>query len=274
MRILMPLFEYASTGIASYSFGAFPFCIVPLKNEDIIETKLFSVQDISYMQKESWCLEFNSDEAQQYIEKSNLLLMAFRIAIQSIGPFIRYRLCKDDILQCRRLDEPMVHNYESGLHRKICCLSDLEKVDTYFGRLIEMNTASARTKNALYFTFRGLSAAKWIDAFMLFMAAIESLFSKDKPGGAEKTIKSRVSSLLNPINGITQDDVGDLYDLRSKMTHGRIEISDDPKENLQSLAKLQHLLYACLDIFLNKELYGHYKTKKERDNFMGTLNRS
>jgi len=272
MRILMPLFEYASIGIASYYFRSFPFSIEPLKGEDIIETKLFSPQDISYMQMESWCLVFDGDDAQQYIEKSNLLLMAFRIAIQNIAPFIKYRLCKDDISQCRRLDAPMVHNYESSPNRKIFNRSDLEKVDTYFGRLIEMNSVSTRTKNALYFTFRGMSAAKWIDAFMLFMAAIESLFSRDKPGGATETIKLRVSSLLNPMNGITKDDVGTLYDLRSKMTHGRIEISDDPKENLQSLSKLQRLLHSCLDIFLDKELYRHYATKKERDNFMGTLN--
>ena len=117
-----------------------------------------------------------------------------------------------------------------------------------------------------------MSAAKWIDAFMMYMAAIESLFSKDKPGGATEAIKTRVATLLNQVNGTTKEDIGGLYDLRSEMTHGRIEITDDPKENLQSLAQLQRLLIFCLDIILDRELFMFYATKKERDNFMGTLN--
>ena len=273
MRIVMPLFDYASTGIKSFSFGSFPFSIEPLKADEIIDTKLFSAQDINYMQMESWCLVFNSAETQQYVEELNLLIMAFRISTQSRGPFIKYFLCKDDPLQCRRLNDPMFfYNYTSILTRKIFNQSDLEKVDSYFGRLIEMKSVSIRTKNALYFTFRGMSSTKWIDAFMMFMAALESLFSKDTSGGATKIIKARVSSLLYTINGTTEDDVGTLYDLRSKMTHGRIEVGDDPKENLQSLAKLQQLLHACLDILLNKELYKHYATKTMRDKFMDTLN--
>jgi hypothetical protein len=224
------------------------------------------------MRLESYCLVFDGDDVDRYIERSNLLLMAFRIGIQCKSPFIKYRLCKEDFQYCRRLNNPMLHNYESGLNKKIFNRSDLEKVDTYFGRLIGMNSVSTRTKNALYFTFRGMSAEKWIDAFMMYMAAIESLFSKDKPGGATEVIKTRMASLLNPVNGTTKDDVGALYNLRSEMTHGRIVISDDPKNNLQLLAKLQQLLYSCLDIILDRKLFEHYETKKKRDNFMGTLN--
>ncbi len=106
----------------------------------------------------------------------------------------------------------------------------------------------------------------------MYMAAIESLFSKDKSGSATEAIKTRVATLLNQVNGTTKEDIGGLYDLRSQMTHGRIEITDDPKENLQLLAQLQRLLNCCLDIFLDRELFKLYATKKVRDKFMGTLN--
>ncbi len=151
----------------SYSFDSFPFHIERLRSDDIIDTKLFSDQDMSYMRLESWCLVFDGDDIERYIERSNLLLMDFRIAIQYKGPVIKYRICKEDYQYCRRLNDPILHNYESGINRKIFDRSDIEKVDTYFGRLIEMNEVSHRTKNALYFTFRGMSAAKWIDAFMI-----------------------------------------------------------------------------------------------------------
>jgi len=247
MRIVMPLFEYESIAMDSYSFTSFPFHIERQRDDEIIDTKLFSDEDMSCMWFQPWCLVFDGNyiKLKQYIERSNLLLMAFRVAIQCKGPFIKYRLC-ENIQYCRRLNEPMLHNYETGINEKIFNRFDLEKVDSYFGRLIEMNSVSTRTKNALYFTFRGMSAAKWIDAFMIYMAAIESLFSKNKPGGTTEVIKTRVASLLNRVNGTTKEDVGALYDLRSEMTHGRIEISDDPKENLQLLAELQHLLYNCL----------------------------
>ncbi|MGH8498035.1 MAG: hypothetical protein ACRERV_04395, partial [Methylococcales bacterium] len=272
MRIVMPLFEYASTGVDSYVFKSFPFCIEPLRAEDIIETKLFSEQDIDHIRLESWCLVFTGDEVTKYVVNSNLLLMAFRISEPCKAPFIKYRVCGEDLHHCRRLNDPMTHNYESGLIMKVYSLSNLEKIDTYLGRLIEMNTVSNRTKNALYFAFRGMSAAKWIDAFLMYMSAIESLFSKDKPGGATETIKTRVASLLNSAMGVTKEDVGALYALRSNMVHGHIEINDDPHENLRELAKIQRLLNSCLNIFLERELYKHYASKTKRDNFMGTLN--
>ena len=271
MRIVMPLFEYASTGIHAYSFRSFPFSIEKLREEDIIETKIFSEEDIRYMRLESWCLVFDAGDATNYIENSNLLLMSFRVSAPCRSPFIKYRVSKEDLGYCRRLNDPMSHNYESGLNSKVYTLSDLQKIDTYLGRLIEMKTASTRTKNALYFAFRGMSAGKWIDAFVMYMSAIESLFSEDRPGGATETIKTRVTGLLNPVTGVTKDDVGALYALRSNMVHGRIEVGDDPKENLRELAKLEHLLNSCLNIFLEKCLYNNYVSKTQRDKFMGVL---
>jgi hypothetical protein len=267
----MPLFEYASTAIDTHSFRSFPFSIEKLRDADIIETKIFSEQDIRYMKLESWCLVFDGDDVTNYIENSNLLVMSFRVSAPCKAPFIKYRVCKEDVGYCSVLNDPMVHNYESGLNRKVYTPSDLQKIDTYLGRLMEMKTVSTRTRNALYFAFRGMSAGKWIDAFIMYMSAIESLFSKDKPGGATETIKARVASLLNPVTGVMRDDVGALYTLRSGMVHGRIEINDDPKENLRELAKLEHLLNSCLNLFLEKHLYKNYVSKAERDKFMGAL---
>lgn len=272
MRIVMPLFEYNSTCVDSYVFKSFPFSIERLRGEDVIEAKLFSEKDIEHMRDEAWCLVFEGNAATKYyIAASNLLLMAFRISELRIGPYIKYRVCRENSQYCSRLNDPMVYNSASDLEKKVFSFSDIVKIDVNLGRLIEMNTASTRTKNALYFTFRGMSAVKWIDAFMMYMAAIESLFSKDKPGGATEIIKTRVASFLNPILAVTREDVGALYELRSNMVHGRIEINDDAKAHLVELDKIQRLLDFCLNIFLEKELYKHYATKTERDNFMGTL---
>jgi len=272
MRIVMPLFQYESTGINSYAFSSYPFSIQILKHEDIIKTELFSEQDLRHIKLEQWCLVFDGEDLANYIEYSNLLLMAFRVSSPCQAPFIKFRLCKESLDYCSRLNDPMTHNYESGLSQKVYTLSDLKNIDIYLGRLIEMKTTSTRTGNTLYFSFRGMTSGKWIDSFIMYMSAIESLFSKDAPGGATEIIKKRVASLLNPIIGVTKDDVGGLYSLRSDMVHGRVVINDDPNENLRELAKLERIVNACLNVFLEKGLYKNYLAKAERDKFMGTLN--
>ncbi len=106
------------------------------------------------------------------------------------------------------------------------------------------------------------------------MCSLESLFSKAAPGGATEAITSRVSSLLGSQTRCTKSDIEKLYDLRSKMTHGRLEVSDDPGENLKYLEHLEFITVCCFREIVKRNAYVHYATKSARDGFMGTLNTS
>jgi hypothetical protein len=103
-------------------------------------------------------------------------------------------------------------------------------------------------------------------------AALESLFSKDAPGGATEAIAARVASLLDSAERCTKADVEQLYDLRSAMTHGRIVASDDPGENLAKLEHLEYVANAAFRKLIETRKYTSFRTKAERDAYMGTLN--
>jgi hypothetical protein len=56
------------------------------------------------------------------------------------------------------------------------------------------------------------------------------------------------------------------------MTHGRIAANDDPGENLAKLAHLEYVTNAAFRKLIETKKYLSFKSKPERDAFMGTLN--
>jgi hypothetical protein len=117
-----------------------------------------------------------------------------------------------------------------------------------------------------------------MDAYILLICSIESLFSKDKPGGATSAITTRVSSLLNSKPQCSKKDIEDLYEIRSRIIHGNIagtsfdEDIKDRKANLRNLNHLEHVATECFKEFVEKEFYKNYTDKSTRNNFLGTLN--
>jgi hypothetical protein len=124
----------------------------------------------------------------------------------------------------------------------------------------------------LYFIYRAFHSDKWIDSFLLMTSALESLFSKDAPGGATAAISTRVASFLGSADRCTKNDIEKLYDLRSSMTHGRIAANDDPAGNLAELEHLEYVTNVAFRKLLESQKYLCFRTKADRDAFMGTLN--
>ena len=106
------------------------------------------------------------------------------------------------------------------------------------------------------------------------MCSLESLFSKDRPGSATAAITTRVSSLLGSKVKCTKDDINELYDLRSRMTHGNLKASDEPGDNLEKLNHLDFITVECFRAIADRKLYKEYSDKSSRDRLMGTLNTS
>lgn len=275
MKIEMPLFGFEIEGIESFTFGTTGISIAPFANLNIQKIPLFSEQDLRHMEKEAqWCLIYEGSEAKGYKSKVNLLLMAFKIFCEKHYPFIKYRLCSDNSSLCRRLSDGITFNYSYPRSNLAYDSTDLESIKDGFLALIEMDQISTRTHNSLYFLYRAWHNTKWIDSFIFMMCAIESLFSKDKPGGAVSAITTRVSSFLNSKPKCTKNEIEDLYDLRSRMTHGNIQASDDPGENLKELNHLEFIIIECFKEIVKGNFYKKYATKQDRDLLMITLNTS
>lgn len=272
MRIAMPLFGLELDGIDSYSFDGRQLLIAPFDKSGILKIPLFSEQDLHHMANEApWALIYNSLDIRGYEQEVNTLLMAFKIFCEKRPPFIKYRLCSENSSLCKRLCETMTCNYSHPRTGKPFNSVDLAHIKEGFLSIIEMDKISRRTRNSLYFLYRAWHNIKWMDSFILMMCSLESLFSNDEPGGATKAITTRVSSLLSSKPKCSKGDIEDLYELRSRMTHGNIEASDDPGENLGKLNHLDFVTVECFKVLIERKLYKEYSDKKSRDKLMATL---
>jgi len=268
--VRMPLLQFDMQAESGLSLGH-GLSIDRFSFNDAYRLPLFSEQDIAQMRSARWALRYAGDELAAYRSRSNTLLAAFRVVSPYHPPFFKFRLASVPE-RSTRINQPMTCNYVANRIRKPYSMDDLEAVRLAFHRMLEMDSLSTRTHNALYFLYRAYHADKWIDSFLLMTGALEALFSKDAPGGATAAITDRVASFLESVDRCTKSDVADLYELRSSMTHGRIVVSDDPGENLAKLEHLELVTNFCFRKLLESKKYSCFRTKTDRNAFMGTLN--
>lgn len=236
---------------------------------EIPEVELFSKQDVELMEMESWAVVAEAENLKHYKEEVNILLLSFRI-YEPARVFIKYRLCKEDDSYCARLND-FLHIVMPNENNQIITLDDLNIIDKGFSKLLQMGTISNRTHNAIYFMYRGFCTDKMIDSFVLLMCAIESLFSNECRSGATRTICSRVSKFLDCKSGYEYKDIEELYDLRSKIVHGKVEVEEEIKGNLNTLYKLQYVLVECMKKMLNEEIYLIYSDIQNKECYFNDL---
>jgi hypothetical protein len=237
---------------------------------EVPECDLFSTQDRRYMEDPRWALVAEDPISDRYAEDINLLLLSFQICRRA-SVFIKYFVCKEDPSKCSMISMPLWNRppeeYYSPLTR-----AELDKINDGFQRLLEMQSISNRTHNAVYFTYRGLLSDKMIDSFALLMMAIESLFSPDTHWGVTKAVCSRVPAFLASSASCTsKEDMESLYDLRSKIVHGSVVVDNDIKDKLPVLDHLKTVLLRCLKKMLTDKAYDIYRDDSEREKYFKTL---
>ena len=268
----MPLFQFGYLDEEPFIFSGDKLKIDKFNSqEEVPDIDLFSKHDVEHIELESWAIIFEDNETAGYKILVNLLLLSFRLLSKGKPPFIKYRLCKDDIKECYRLTSTMTYIHELEEKRLPYKNEDLKFIDKGFKALEEMHGISNRCHNALYFLFLAFHTIHWISSFMFLMNTLEALFSKDKPGGATKTICTRVSSLLDSKSRCKYDDIDHLYNIRSRIVHGNIIAGDEPGENLQQLYNLQYVVIECMKKILNEKIYLNFKNKESRDSYLGKL---
>ena len=223
----MPLFQFGYLDSEPFHFSGNLLWIKEFNSdEEIPKIDLFSKHDTDHMDLESWALIFDHDDTTGYRSKVNLLLLSFRLFSRGKPPFIKYRLCKEDIRECSRLTSTMTYIHEFEEKRLPYSKEDLFEIDAGFSALVEMDAVSTRCHNALYFLYLGFHTSHWIESFMFLMNSLEALFSKNKSGGATKAICIRVSSFMDFKPRCEHDDIEHLYDIRSRIVHGNIVASE------------------------------------------------
>jgi hypothetical protein len=268
MRIVMPLFDFNYQDTQEFVFegGKYALRYFDVHNE-LPEIDLFSKQDVGVMEFQPWALVAENSDLNKYKEEINILLLSFKIC-KSSRLFIKYRLCKEDINLCRRLNETM--HYVSPEIEPFT-LEDLKIINNRFSNLLEMDTISNRTHNAMYFMFREFLTGKMIGTFIFLMAAIESLFSGETSRQATKTICTRLSKFLGSKTRCEYKDIERLYNIRSKIVHGRVVVNDEIKGQLPTLYELEYVLRECIKKMLDEKIYPVYGDIERKEEYFNKL---
>jgi hypothetical protein len=272
MRTVMPLFQFWYLGKSGFHFSGNQLTIEKFDpSQDIPHIDLFSKHDIDHMRLESWALVFDHEDTTNYKTKINLLLLSFKVFSQGKPPFIKYRLCSEDLKRCSRLTSTMTYIHELESRRLPYTEEDLAIIDDGFVALTEMDAMSPRCHNALYFLHLAFTTIHWIESFMFQMNALEAIFSKDDPGGATRTICTRVSSFLGSKEEATYEDIEELYRTRSAIVHGRIEVNEEPLDNLKQLHHVESVSLWCMRKVLRDKAYLSFKDRETRDTYLALL---
>jgi hypothetical protein len=238
-------------------------------SQEILETGIFSNRDINYIRLETWALVAENPEIETYRREINILLLSFKIYKLS-RLFIRYRLCKENIRLCSRLCVYLKFILEEKSPKEIN-LHDLKAINEGYSNLLRMNKTSNRTYNAIYFLYRAYHSEKWIESFILMMSALESLFSSERHENATNTICSRVSAFLDSKARCRYKDISKLYDLRSKMVHGRIKVDKDEERHLKRLHELEYVATKCMKKILNDKIYLIYADDEQKEDYFDKI---
>jgi len=268
MHIVMPLFDFDYEDSQGFEFDGGKYSIQKFDHE-IPQYDLFSKYDIENMATRYWALVAEVPDVKKYVQDVNILLLSFKI-YKSARLFIKYRLCKENYSLCTRLCDTM----RPILPKESCLLitrNDLNIINEGFKNLLCMEAISDRTHNAGYFLYRGLCSDKMIDSFVLLMMAVESLFSSEGHRGVTKTICSRVSNFLDSKPRCRCEDISKLYDLRSKIVHGKLVVGDDIKDQLGILYELQYVLTQCMRKMLDDKIYLKYGNIQEKERYFNEL---
>lgn len=271
IMVMMPLHDFPYLADSDFQFGCGPYSIRKLDRAADLDMAGLSEMDRVHIKMEKWAL-YAEDPPKDYRIQVNMLLLAMRIQKRKT-PFIKFRICAEDDRHCGMMGDiygPVKPQDASAMpcESHLFSESDLRWVDTATTRLMEMDQVSNRTHNALYFLYRGCVNRMWVDSFMLWMSALESLFSEDTRGGVTKLICGRTSKFLNSRPGVSYADIDHLYDLRSQMVHGRLPITEDPKANIEELASLESIVLDCLERFIDESAYTHYGEPSARKAFL------
>ena len=174
----MPLFEFAYSGLPGFRFSGNQFSIEEFDPRqdvpDVPDVPQFSREDIACMQFEQWALVFDHDDATSYKTDANLLLLAFRVFSRARPPFIKYRLCSEDHMKCRRLTSTFKYIHEVESRRRRYTEEDLAVIDGGFVALAEMDAVSVRCHNALYFLFLSFITTGWMESFLFQVTCARS----------------------------------------------------------------------------------------------------
>lgn len=269
MRVVMPLFNFQYFDEEDITFSDGRFSIRHFDNWGALtDREIFSQRDRAYISKEIKALVAEGAELRGYELDASLLLLTFRLLAKgnNITPIIKYRLSEDEDLYSR-IEETETHIRRPGYLYQVYSPNDFPRIDSIYMLLRNAERTSQRLKNALFFIYRAFNSYHWVDIFLFYMSALEALFSLDGKGPAKKPVCGRTVAILND-HRWDKSKIENLYDVRSRIAHGRVEAGRDSKENLELAANMEVLVKLCLRRLIEVDGLQYYANRDARDKFL------
>ena len=272
MRVVMPLFEFQiDPDSLEFVFSDGRLSIRRFDDDKhLSDLDIFSKQDRRDIEQERWAIVAEGDDLSGYETDISMLLMTFQLLSNRITPFIKFRLSEDHGL-ARRMNDTAMHIRLRGYLYQTYSFKDFPHIDAVYMMLRKAEQTSVRLKNAFYFLYRAFHSYQWVDSFLFYMNALEALFSLDTKGPATKTICERASKLLKAPKKWSEKTIEDLYGVRSRIAHGRLEARPNSITNLRLLKKMERLTKLCFRKLIDRNSFQHFTTASARDRFMAAL---
>ena len=239
------------------------------KDIEPVNSDQFSTLDLAYLKKDyHWGFRFDCIETAKlkYLELCNLLLMAFRIFNLSDCNGIYLLNVNNPHLSVK--EDNQWKNAVANKHNSTYInFEELKKLKMGYEHLKSFYFTSPRTKHSVQFLYLGYISNYWMQAYILFMTALETLISP--PTEEQITIKiiKRTRSLIGNSKICSKAKLEKLYELRSNIIHGRITVSLDFNEHIEEIVKLQTIVLSAFKIILSKNYISIYKNEETKEQF-------
>jgi len=292
LQIIVPLFEFDYIGennsvdemfidaskfhekLKEYIFDdQYNFKLVKFSYEYFSKLEIETLSKIDYdrLHFSSWGLFFDCEEERldEYKQKINLLLLAFRIIIQS-DVQIKYLICINyPYLSIKYPDDWKYAIAETRIKRAAEPINkyELENVLEGYNRLKEFLNVSYRTSHAVNFLFLSYTSFYWMEIFLLLMTALETLVSPDKKDKIVSEVTERVVCLINNKELCTKTKFQKIYNLRSDIIHGKVLVELNFHTELPRLQQLQKIVLETFNILLRTQYKEIYKDEYSKEDF-------
>jgi len=238
-----------------------------------VDADHFSVLDHSELKiKYKWGFRFDckKNEALTFLERVNLILLAFRIyseadctAIYLLNVTIPYNSYKETNIWKRAIANRK-HNFGFDI-------KTLDKVKIGYLRLKSFYSTSLRTKHSVQFLYLGYTSNYWMQAFILFMTSLEALLSPPTEDQITTKIIKRTRNLINDTKLCSKNIMDHLYELRSDIIHGRILVGLNFIERIDDMVKLQIIVLRAFERMLEKDFASIYQNEESKELFFQQL---
>jgi hypothetical protein len=219
--------------------------------------------------KYNWGIRFdcNLTKLNTYIENINLLMLAFRIFDEADCSF-QYILNVSNTHSSIKNIDNWKRSINTIKHPSNFKIEDLIKIKEGYLRLQKFFSISARTKHCIQFLYLGYISFYWMQGFILLMTSLETLVSPNiRSEKITSIIISRIMKLLTDKSICSKTQLDKIYDLRSKIVHGKITTDIEMKKVMPHVVRLQKVVLSVFNNILQNNLSNIYCNKIEFENF-------